>query len=227
MKNKILKPKSKKQNAVRANIAFFVFLSFAAILSVVILESIYLFYDSPGEPVDVYEIEHSEVGEHTRAGLEQRMKEEIRSVLPEDYNNVYYPEERLLYGRWYTRIGQSGIAEFTFLPDSYELIYVHHPRSLLREYSKGRFDYDPETGLLGLFPLRNAQPSLQHEKIRYKIMTMRKYQMLLLKHHDKPTLYMVANERDLAGKNYHPLFMYESLDAVPVLAFEPVNLDRK
>ena len=221
MKNRRFKVNPKKQIGAKSNTTLFIFVSFAAILSVVILGYLKLTDHGGRALIGVREKRPAQSVTPTPP-LEERMKKQVREALPDGGRDLLPPQEATLYGRWYTHIPPEGIAEFTFKPGEYELVYVSNPRSTLRKYSKGRYNYDPKTGYMGLFPERGAKPSAQYDGVQYKIITMRNYQVVLSRKKGDPALYMRAHERDLAGKNYHPLFMYEAYDNVPVLEFMPV-----
>ncbi|MCK5374867.1 MAG: hypothetical protein KAJ40_06240 [Alphaproteobacteria bacterium] len=226
MKSRRFKINPRKQIRVKSNTTLFIFISFAAILSVVVLG--YISFSDHGETAPIDAVQKNS-GVTPTLPIEERIKKQIRAKLPSDEDGMNHPDAVKLYGRWYTKIATEGIAEITFMSDGYELIYVDSPNSRVRKYSKGRYTYDSQTGYLGLFPQRDAQLSAlyKNEVLRYKVMTMRNYQMIVLQKPGESTFYMIAHERDLAGKNYHPLFMYEAYENVPVLEFEPVTVKKK
>ncbi len=226
MKNKRFTVNPKKQVGARSNTPLFVFVSFAAILSVVILGYLKL-SDRGGEALVSVTQENQVLTLKPTPSLEERMKEQVRNALPDGGQNMVPPGAAELYGRWFTNIGAYGIAEFTFKSDGYELVYTDSPQSKRRDFSKGKFSYDPNTGYLGLFPENKAVPSEHYKGIRYRTITTRNFQMVVLRKSGDSKLYMSAHERDLAGKNYHPLFMYEAYDNVPVLEFKPVVATKK
>jgi|GEM_PF-6865144 len=227
MKRRRLKIDPKKQIGAKSNTTLFIFVSFAAILSVVILGYLKLTDHGQDSIIGVVQEDLPVNAVKPTPSLGEQMKQKVREAMPDDGANMVHPGAAELYGRWYTNIAPKGIAEFTFKPSGYELIYVDSPQSPLRKFSVGKYSYDPSTGYLGLFPDYNALPAQRFEGVRYKIITMRNYQMVVSRESDDSLLYMTAHERDLAGKNYHPLFLYEAYDNVPVLKFKPVVAVKK
>ncbi len=228
MKYKRLRINPKKQIGAKSNITIFIFVSFAAIFSLVILG--YLKWSDYGSDSKVgvvgEQVKHAQEIVPTPP-LHERMKKEVLSALPNGGEGLVHPEPVELYGRWYANVAPTGIAEFTFKTDSYELIYVDTPQSTLRRFSVGKYNYDPATGYLGLFPEYNALPPQQYKGIKYKVITSRNFQMVVLRKLGDPSVYFTSHERDLAGKNYHPIFLYGAYGKTPVLEFKPVVANQK
>lgn len=213
MKHKRFKQDPKKQIGAKSNTTLFIFITFAAILSVLILGYLRFFGDV--ETV-------IEVAPKKQLRVAERMKNEIDDKLPQVRSEMFYPSEQAISGRWYSRIGSEGITEITFNGDEFELIYVSSAQSYVRKYSKGKFTYDQETGDLGLFPVKGEKPDANIKGVRYKILTMRRFHVMVSQKIGDPALYLVARERDVPGKNYHPLFLYDDFAGAPVLRFSPV-----
>lgn len=235
MKNKRFKIDPRKQIGAKSNVPFFIFVAFAAILSALVLG--YLRFSDYGSGAFIGIHRGGKVLEgvpNDSAVLmpspAEQMKERIAKALPDDARGMVFPSSKTqIHGRWYTHIAPQGVVEVTFMPDSFEIIYVDSPDAKIRKYSKGQYSYDPQSGDLGLFPVRGTEPSeeYQYKGMRYEVLTMRNFQMRLLQKQGEAGFYMVAKERDLAGKNYHPLFFYEAYDGTPVFKFMPVDFGRE
>ena len=220
MKHIRFKADPKKQIGARSNTTLFIFVSFAAILSVVVLGYLKL-TDHGGDALIGVGGDNKQIV--ATPPLVDRLNQKVRAALPDGGDGMVHPRAAQLYGRWFTSISSDGIAEFTFKPSGYELIYVDSPQSPLRKFSVGKYNYDPNTGYLGLFPEYNAMPAQIHEGAAYKIITSRNFQMVVLQKPDDSGIYMTAHERDLAGKNYHPIFLIGDYNKAPVLKFMPVS----
>tara|TARA_R110001592_G_scaffold3525_6_gene19813 strand:- start:9296 stop:9955 length:660 start_codon:yes stop_codon:yes gene_type:complete len=213
MKNRRVKRGSGSQIGTKFNAALFAFVAFAAVVSILILG--YLRFSDVGNAV----IEVQPKNQHAAQKVAQ---DKIQAKLPETRAEMLHPSVDAIEGRWFSRIGKSGIAEITLGEGIFEIVYVEKPQDLLRKFSKGVYEYDAISGHLELYPKREAQPSLQMKGIRYKILTMRNYQMVVSQKKDDPALYFIAKERDIPGKLYHPLFVYDDFKGAPVLQFMPV-----
>jgi hypothetical protein len=224
MKHKRFKIDPRKQIGAKSNTTLFIFVSFAAILSVVVLGYLKL-SDHGGNEIIGVDKEKGVVTANVVPSLpiKERLKKKLSEALPDGGVGMIHPDARELLGRWYTSIGLDGIAEFTFTSKGYELVYVTSPQSPLRQFSVGKYSYDPATGFLGLFPEYDAKPARPQEGAAYRVLTSRNFQMVVLKKPDESSLFMTAHERDLAGKNYHPIFLMESHNKSPVLEFMPVS----
>lgn len=227
MKHRRFKIDPKKQIGARSNTTLFIFVSFAAILSVAILGYLRLSDYGSNELIGVNKEKESVSAVVPTLPLQERLKQKVREALPDGGEGMVYPDAEALYGRWYTKIASEGIAEFTFTTSGYELIYVDSPQSPLRRFSVGKYSYDPSTGYLGLFPEYNAMPAQLYKGTHYKVLTTRNFQMIVSRNSDDSGLYMTAHERDLAGKNYHPIFLFDTYDKAPVLKFMPVSAVEK
>lgn len=214
MKNKRFKQDPKKQIGAKSNTTLFIFVTFAAILSVLILG--YIRFFGNGDVV-------IEVEQKSPLRVAQLIQNGIEEKLPQAQSDMFHPSEQAISGRWYSRVGSEGIAEITFTGDGFELVYVPTAQSFLRKYAKGKFTYDQETGLLGLLPVKGEKPNANIEGVKYKILTMRRFHMVVSQKTGDPALYLVARDRDIPGKNYHPLFLYDDYAGAPVLRFSPVT----
>ncbi len=152
-----------------------------------------------------------------------KIKQEMQTKLHVIRKEMYHPSANSLKGKWLTKIGQDGFAEITFDGNNFELIYSPSPHATLRKFSKGTYKYSALNGVIELTPKKGEKPSLQSKEIRYKILTMRKFQIVILKKRDDSTLYFSALDRDILGKRYHPIFMYNDYASTPVLEFIPLN----
>ncbi len=227
MKYKRLKVDPKKQIGAKSNTTLFIFVSFAAILSVIILGYLKLSDHGSGELIGVEKEKQFAQNVVPTPPLTERLQQKVREALPDGGEGMTSPSAGQLLGRWFTNIAPGGIAEFTFTSKGYELIYVGSLQSPLRKYSVGKYNYNPRTGSLGLFPDYDAKPARPQKGARYKVMTMRNFQMIILQKPDEFGIYMTAHERDLAGKNYHPIFLMETHDKAPVMKFMPVSAAKK
>jgi hypothetical protein len=227
MKHRRIKVDPKKQIGAKSNTTLFIFVSFAAILSIVILGYLKLSDNGSDTLIQVEKEKDRVLDVVPTMSLKERIKQKVREELPNGGEGMVPPSTAELYGRWYTNIAPEGIAEFTFTTNGYELVYVDSPQSPLRKFSVGKYNYDPNTGDLGLFPEYNAMLAHPQRGADYKVMTTRNFQMVISQKSGDTTLYMTAHERDLAGKNYHPIFLFEAYDKVPVLKFIPVSTERK
>jgi len=215
MKIKRVKTDKKTQASEKSSATLFAFVAFAAITSVLILG--YLRFSDSGKAIVAVKTIHID-------SAKEKIKQEMQAKLPVIRKEMYHPSENSLKGRWFAKIGKEGIAEITLDGKNFELIYVQSPRSVTRKFSKGVYKYNTLSGVLELQPRRGEEPSLQSKGVRYKILTMRKFQIVILKKKDNPILYFSAQEHDVPAKTYHPIFLYDDYAGAPVLEFMPVNM---
>ncbi len=214
MRVKRVKKSKKPPMSNKSSIAFFAFVSFAAITSVLIIG--YLRFSDDNKSILEVPTIHID-------STKDKIKKDIQSKLPAVRQEMFHPSENSLKGKWFAKIGKEGIAEITFDGNNFELVYMQSPRASLRKFSKGTYKYSALNGILELQPMRGAKPALQMQGVKYKILTMRKFKIVLLKKKDNPSLYFSAQEHDVIGKTYHPIFMYNDYSGAPVLEFMPVN----
>lgn len=224
MKIKRVKKDNPSKSNAKANAAFFAFVTFAAIVSVAILG--YLRFSDSGKAVIGVETKnHRHKAQSTEPQLttQEKITKDIDAKLPQARDAMSFPSAEMLKGKWYTSIGPSGIAEFDFDGETYELVYVQSPQDRLRHFSKGTYTYNPNVGYLDLQPVRDAQPTVQSSAIEYKILTTRKYRVNVFTKSGDPALYIAAQDHEVLGKTYHPIFIYDGYDGAPVLKFKPLK----
>ena len=224
MKTKRVRKDNPSKSNAKANAAFFAFVTFAAILSVAILG--YLRFSDSGKAVIGVETKnHRHKAQSTEPQLttQEKITKGIDDKLPEARNSMAFPSAEEIKGKWYTSVGPSGIAEIDFSDDGYELVYVQSPQDRLRHFSKGIYTYNPSIGYLDLQPVRDAEPTVQSSAIDYKMITTRKYRMNVFNKDGDPALYIAAQDHDVIGKTYHPIFMYDDYAGAPVLRFKPLK----
>lgn len=214
MKSKRIKKDTQNQVGAKSNAAFFAFITFAAVISVLILG--YLRFSDTGKAVIEVEGKKSDV---VRA--QDKIKDGIQAKLPETRAEMFYPSANSIEGRWYAKIGESGIAEIDLDGENFELVYVQTPQDRIRKFSKGTYKYSALTGNLELSPKGGETPR-EIKGVGYQILTMRNFKIQILKKKDDPKLYYTAHEYDVPGKTYHPIFLYDDYAGSPVLEFNPV-----
>lgn len=214
MKSKRIKKDTQSQVGAKSNAALFAFVTFAAVISVLILG--YLRFSDTGKAVIEVEGKKS-----AAVKAQDKIKDGIQAKLPETRAAMFHPSANSIEGKWFARIGKSGIAEIDLDGKNFELVYVQTPQDRIRKFSKGVYKYDAVTGYLELYPQRGETPDSM-KGVTYKVLTMRNFQIVLSQKKGNPTLYFVANERDIPGKRYHPLFLQDDYAGSPVLEFNPV-----
>ena len=214
MRSKRVKKDTENQIGAKSNAAFFAFVTFAAIISVLILG--YLRFSDTGQAV--IEVQPQKQQE----SVKKKAQDGMQAKLPQAREEMFYPSANSIEGKWFSKIGEAGIAEITLDGENFELVYVQTPQDRLRRFSKGHYKYSALTGNLELFPKRGEAPSLQVKGVSYKILTMRNFQIIVLKKRDDTSIYFAAHEHDIPAKTYHPIFQYDDYAGAPVLEFRPV-----
>ncbi len=116
------------------------------------------------------------------------------------------PKEGDLAGSWQADFGVSK-AFIQISKGAFELIYTDDPRGRNRRYSRGRYDYDPKTGVLILKPKGDlGKPS--GAGIIYNILTMRQYGVDVFKDKRSGALYWKPAAIEDHNDQTHPLFLY-------------------
>lgn len=130
-----------------------------------------------------------------------------------------YPQFAQVKGSWKVSYGHAGIAVLTLDDGFFQLINTDDPTGARRRYSRGVAKYDPEKGRLHLIPSSEAGAPDPIKGVSYEILTMRDY-VFMLSADGANSLYIYAPQETIAGKNYHPLFMFADFNGAPVLKFE-------
>lgn len=227
MKNKLLKVDSEKQVGAKTNAAFFVFVAFAAICSVCILG--YLRFSDSGDAVIQVApkpwqgaTQENPSASTTEVAQKSLGVESVSNDLLKKDEEVLYPALNFIKGKWLTSIAETGIAELSLMDKEFELVYMASPNSAVQKYVKGTYEYDALTGHLGLYPQRDVKLSQPVEGVTYKVLTLRKYLMVVTYNKGERDIKLSAHERDIPGKSYHPLFVYNNLGRDPSLTFTPL-----
>ncbi len=155
------------------------------------------------------------------------IKKKMQAKLPSNKDDMIPPNASEIIGKWFSKFGKDSIAEITFINGRFELIYTDDPQGWFRKYSKGTYKYYEDSGKITLYPSNEFGKPKAIPGVSYKIMTLRHYDMFLLKQPNGRDIYFSAPETQLVSKNYHPLFLYTDYSGAPVLKFSPLILEKK
>ena len=212
MKEKLLKTSSQNKFDTVSNGALFVAIGCAALLTLIVLG--YLKFTG---------LEHKVVQRDAPANkMEIMIKEEIQAKLPAPKSKMFAPKLDEITGRWLVTFGKKSMAELVLVNQKFELIYTDDPQGRYRKYSKGDYKYDERNGKITLYPSKAAGMPKAIRGVKYKIMTLRHYDIFIYKKNDDHNLYFLAPEYQVISKSFHPLFLYADYMGAPVLTFSPV-----
>lgn len=195
--------------------AFLLMVAFAAVFASGVLIYLKVSHFREGETI---------IQKPLPSAAEVRVREAIQAKLPVGKNSMYIPDTRALEGRWYSRFAQDLVAEITLGAGAFEIVFTQDPQGRLRKYSRGIYEYDSKVGVLTLKPLKQAGAPVQIKGVSYKVLTMRPFDFYVLKQPGSPDLHLIAPERDVPGKSFHPLFLYADYAGAPVLKFSPTEV---
>ncbi len=214
MKTKMTNLRGKSQQGVYTNAPVLVAMGFAGIFAgVVFLYLIFSHFDKGSVEVDVSQPSQASV-----------VQSGIQAKLPVKKTSMVAPKGSEISGRWFTRFGENAVAEIVFGDnDSFEIIFTQDPQGAVRKYSRGSFAYDESTGLLSLTPSAEAGEPQAIQGVSYKVLTMRPFDIFLLKESGAPDLHFIAPEEDILVKAVHPLFLFADYAGAPVLRFLPAQ----
>ncbi|PCJ99134.1 MAG: hypothetical protein COA45_06745 [Zetaproteobacteria bacterium] len=217
MKEERLNSGQVKEITTKTGGAMFLAISFTAVLTMGIL--IYLKVNG-ADNVVVEDLVQESVS--PRESLTP-IQEKIQAKLPVARNDMVVPSKDILQGNWVSLFGHGGVVSLNISGDEYEIIYMQTLDSAVRKYSRGSYKYNVEIGKITLYPSKDAGMPVPVVGVTYKILTMRHYDILVLKVVDDLSLYFIAPEEQIITKNYYPLFSYADYDGAPVLQFFPAQ----
>lgn len=222
MKEKRLNPQGKNNIGSKTEGALFLAMSFFALLTLGLLG--YLKFSGMDQP-PVFDlvVVQEEVASQTDL---TPMQEKMQAKLPAPRDVMVAPSRGALQGKWVSLFEHGGIVNLSFSGDKFEIIYMQSLKSAVRKYSRGSYQYNEETGKITLFPSKDAGMPALVAGVYYKILTMRHYDIFILKMVDDVSLYFVAPEAEIPQKNYYPLFSYADYDGAPVLQFFPMQIQQ-
>ncbi len=115
------------------------------------------------------------------------------------------PKEKELTGSWQADFGST--KAFLQMSDgAFQLIYVTNDSGSLRKYARGRYTYDADQGALVLLPKRSSGKPVPVKGVRYKILTMRDYAILVFREKRSGALYWKPGSLEERDDHIHPLF---------------------
>ncbi|MDH5722190.1 MAG: hypothetical protein OEY94_02575 [Alphaproteobacteria bacterium] len=158
----------------------------------------------------------------TSSGL-IKVQNQIKEKLPELQKSQALQSKEALNGSWKMEFGDNRIAVLTIAGDSFQLIVTDSVSGRYRQYSRGQIKHDPQRAILSLIPDKAAGAPKPIEGVVYKILTMRSYDMQVASYKGDPHLYLVALQKDLLAKTYHPLFKSADHSGAPVLKWTKVE----
>lgn len=153
----------------------------------------------------------------------KKARNQITEKLPESQKAYTAPSPEFLSGSWKTEFGKNGIAVLSMALESFQLIVTNNDSGRFRKFSRGTIKYNQERGILSLIPTREAGVPDPIKGVTYKILTMRAYDMQVAAYDGDPHLYLVALDKDLLAKTYHPLFKSADHTGAPVLRWEKLE----
>ncbi|MGH1378869.1 MAG: hypothetical protein ACRBB3_08615 [Alphaproteobacteria bacterium] len=151
------------------------------------------------------------------------IQQKIQDKLPVVRGDMVVPDIGALQGSWVSLFQHGGVVNLSLFGESYEIVHMKDIKSSIREYSKGRYSYDANSGKITLSPVKEMGAPDPVKGVSYKVLTMRKYDIFVSKVSDDVSLYFIAPEELIPQKNYHPLFSYADYDGAPVLQFSPTK----
>lgn len=146
----------------------------------------------------------------------------IAEKLPDQQKNLLYPRLENLQGSWRLDLGQK-MAVLTVAGSVFQIITSEDAEGRSRKYSRGDLRYDEKNGMLMLQPRADAGAPKAQDGVMYSVLTMRPYSMSVLYKKGGASIYLVALEKDIPAKRFHPLFLYADYLGAPVLRFDPVK----
>lgn len=154
----------------------------------------------------------------------QSITESINEKLPNHGQNMDSPSAETLNGSWKVTFGES-MAVLTIHNEGFQIITSEDSTGQSRRYSRGKIQYNPETGILTLLPSTTADAPAPIKGVTYNILTNNRSDIRVKQSPNDPALYLTALEKDVPGRTYHPLFSYADFNGIPVLKF--IRLENK
>lgn len=146
----------------------------------------------------------------------------IEEKLPDQQKNLLSPRLEGLQGSWKLDLGQK-MAVLTVSGNKFQIITSEDAEGRSRKYSRGDLRYDESNGILSLQPRSDAGAPKEQDGVIYSVLTMRPYNMRVYYKKSEASIYLVAPEKDIPSKRFHPLFLYADYLGAPVLRFDPVK----
>lgn len=147
----------------------------------------------------------------------------LAQKMPAKPSEMMHPDFEALKGSWKLTYGVHGVAVLTVADDFFQITMTSDPTGAQRTYSRGFFEYTPQDGKLSLVPSPKAGEPEQITGVQYKSLTQRAYDVYLSQKQGDPALYFAAPQQDVAGKTYHPMFLFIDYNGAPVLKWEKVQ----
>lgn len=220
MKKKLIKKDVENAADAQWNIAIFMAISFAALLTLGIV--LYLkFSPSVRDNKTVVSVESKVVD------YQKQVQDKIQEKLPVPKEAMAFPSADVLKGTWVTKFSASGMATITMAGGLYEVVLAQNAKEALRQYSRGTYKYNAKDGKLELFPSQEYGEPKPVRGVYYKILTMRKFDVYVRQKQGDASLYFMAPENDVITKAVHPMFLYSDYVGAPVLRFDAMSSQSK
>ncbi|PCI55499.1 MAG: hypothetical protein COB36_07710 [Alphaproteobacteria bacterium] len=222
MKEERLNPQGENNIGSKTEGALFLAMSFFALLTLGILG--YLKFSGMDQPpvFGSAVVQEDVVLQTALTPIQQN----IAGKLPASRDVMVAPQKVALQGKWVSLFVHGGVVNLSFSDENFEIIYMKSSDSSVRKYSRGHYQYNEETGKITLYPSKDSGMPAPVADVYYKILTMRHYDIFILKMVDDVSLYFVAPEAEIPQKNYYPLFSYADYDGAPVLQFFPMQVQQ-
>ena len=231
MKKTLLKSDLDQAKHVKPGDRLFLAVAFAAVFTLIILVFLKMsdtgqevIVDAPVQDSSIQKSEESikqavdDVGDAT-------MSEQIQAKLPVPRSEMVMPSRDKLPGKYFVAFARQALILLNIMENGdYELIFMESPAAKIRKYSRGNFSYEEGSGVLTLYPSKEAGAPKQFPNIEYKILTMRAYDIQVSQVEGETNLFFIAPEQDIANKSYHPIFPYVDFGGAPVIEFQAAQI---
>lgn len=170
------------------------------------------------------EIQSGEI--NMQDGIEQaivRDKQVLAQKLPKNSQDMTHPDFNEIKGSWKLSFGTSGVAVIFIADNFFQLTVTTDSKGAVRQYSRGKVSYQLDTGKLSLIPTNDVGKPDSVKGVTYQIFTMRPYDVFVSREKNDPLLYFIAPQSDVAGKTFHPLFLYADYAGAPVLKWQRIE----
>ena len=222
MKEDILKVRNSGSGSLTTGRALYLAIALGAVLTFIVLVVLKFSNTGTGKVVQVVQ-DRDRINREISETRQKKISDSIQGKLPDKRANMVIPGLEELRGFWATTFDDGALVTLRMDGKVFEVIYSATPTSDIRKYSKGYYTYDEKTGRLTLKPSREAGTPKETPGVKYKILTMRQFDINLSHERDRSSLYFIAPEEQIIGKRYHPLFSYADYAGAPVLKFSPIS----
>lgn len=115
------------------------------------------------------------------------------------------PDEKEMAGRWEYDYG-TGTAYLDIRDGAFQLVAAHGRERRARQYARGSYEYNAETGLLTLYPRRDLGEPPAEPGVHYEVLTLRVHSVRVYREKNGEDLFWAPYEPGLVQGERHPIF---------------------